>query len=383
MSVPKEECANRIALVRNKMEKSGIDGIIVTDPLNFYYFTGQKVPVWMRSRPVILVLPLESEPTVIDWSGPGMFARLYQKPYPNWVERRHIYPEIPVQHDTPVDWGVASLVQEAGLERKTIGIELGYETRLNLAIEDFELIKKQLPNVSWVDYGPVVWGCRMVKSEWEITNIRKACKIGGDAWSTILDELHTGISVLEIKKRMLGLYVELGADLDSTAQIVLGATGPNETFQKGDILYLDGGCQVNGYRMDFTRRAVFGPPTQRQLDEHNGMWEILFKLVDRMKPGVETRNIFEYSQSLLAKTEWTNYSDHPAKRIGHGIGLSSEPPYLNAFDKNVLETGMSLTPEPKIEVNEGLLNPEEHVIIGKAGAEIISTNPSWELRVVE
>jgi Xaa-Pro aminopeptidase len=128
---------------------------------------------------------------------------------------------------------------------------------------------------------------------------------------------------------------------------------------------------------------VFGKPSERQLAEHNGMWDILFKVMDRMKPGVPVSEIFAYSQSLLAKTAWRNYSDHPAKRIGHGIGLETEPPSLSASDERVLAAGMIITPEPKIETVEGLLNPEEHIVITQAGYEIFSNEPKWELNVVQ
>jgi Xaa-Pro dipeptidase len=101
-----------------------------------------------------------------------------------------------------------------------------------------------------------------------------------------------------------------------------------------------------------------------------------------MKPGTATAEIFEFSQSLLTNTPWRNYSDHPSKRIGHGIGLVQEPPYLNAFDEHVLAAGMSITPEPKIETVEGLLNAEEHVIVREGGSEIISGFPDARLHVV-
>ena len=127
------------------------------------------------------------------------------------------------------------------------------------------------------------------------------------------------------------VLLEGGADLNSEPPMVLGATGPNRTFQNGDVLYIDGGCNVSGYKMDFARRAVFGPPSARQQSEHDGMWGILHEIIERMKPGVSMRELFEYSQSRLAQhPEWRNYSDHPSKRIGHGIGLENEPPSISA-----------------------------------------------------
>jgi len=382
MSMPRQECENRIAAARKAMRQHGMDGLIVTDPTSFYYYTGQKIGKESIGRPSIFVLPLDGAPAVIDWSGPGTFSRLYGRPYPNWVEDRRIYPEYPFNFEESIDWGLQDVLRERGLHHSVLGIELGNDPRLNLGVQDFRRLVSDLPHVRWVDSAAVVWACRMIKSEWEIDKLKAACSLGANAWRRCLDALHVGISQSDIQRRIMGHYAELGADIDSAAPLVLGATGPGGTFQQGDILYLDGGCSVNGYRMDYTRRAVFGPPSDRQLSEHNGMWELLHEVMDRIRPGVASAEIFEYSQSLLARTSWTNYSDHPAKRIGHGIGLVNEPPYINAYDPYVIQEGMSLTPEPKIETVEGLLNAEEHVIVRAHGCEIISGELDWHLHVV-
>ncbi len=382
MSMPKEECLARVARARERMRRDQIDGLVVTDPTTFYYFSGQKATAGGIGRPMAFILPIEGEPAVIDWSGPGLFARLYGRPYPTWVEDRRIYPEVPFSRERRVDWGIREVLHERHLARGVIGIELGNEPRLGLAVDDFARLREEMPAVRWVDSGAVVWGCRMVKSEWEIDKLKKACDIGARAWRRIFDELRVGTTQAEIQRKAITYYLELGADLDSGPPLALGATGPGGAFRSGDILYLDGGCSVNGYKMDFTRRAVFGPPSERQRTEHDGMWEITMKLIERMTPGTATAEIFEFSQSLLAVTRWRNYSDHPSKRIGHGIGLVNEPPYLNAFDENVLAAGMSITPEPKIETAEGLLNAEEHVIVRDAGGEIISGSLDSRLYVV-
>ena len=185
--------------------------------------------------------------------------------------------------------------------------------------------------------GPVVWGCRLIKSEWEIDCMRQACEIGGDAWRRAFEDLRPGIAAATVQKNVLRYYLEGGADLTSEPPTVLGATGPDRTFQNGDVLYIDGGCNYSGYKMDYARRAVFGPPSARQQAEHDGMWGILNEIIERMKPGVSVRELFEYSQSRLAQhPEWRNYSDHPSKRIGHGIGLENEPPSISGTDDTVL-----------------------------------------------
>jgi Xaa-Pro aminopeptidase len=382
MSMPKEECLARVARARARMRRDGVDGLVVTDPVSFYYFSGQKAGAGGIGRPMAFILPLEGDPAVVDWSGPGLFARLYRKPYPTWVEDRRIYPEVPFNREPRVDWGIRDVLVERNLARGVIGIELGNEPRLGLAVDDFARLREDLPGARWVDSGPIVWSCRMIKSDWEIDKLKKACDIGGRAWERIFGELRAGITQADIQRKAITYYLELGADLDSGPPLALGATGPGGAFRQGDILYLDGGCSVNGYKMDFTRRAVFGPPSPRQQAEHDGMWDITMKVIERMKPGVATAEIFEFSQGLVSKTPWRNYSDHPSKRIGHGIGLVNEPPYLNAFDEHVLAPGMSITPEPKIETEEGLLNAEEHVILREGGCEVISQASDRRLYVV-
>lgn len=382
MSMPKEECLARVAKVRARMRQDGVDGLVVTDPVSFYYFAGQKASAGGIGRPMAFILPLEGEAAVVDWSGPGLFARLYGRAYPTWVEDRRIYPEVPFNREPRTDWGIRDVLLERGLARGVIGIELGNEPRLGLAVDDLARLREELPGARWVGSGPLVWACRMIKSDWEIEKLKKACEIGAKAWTRIFGELRAGVTQADIQRKAVTYYLELGADLDSGPPLALGATGPGGAFRKGDILYLDGGCSVNGYRMDFTRRAVFGAPSERQRAEHDGMWDITMTLIERMKPGVATAEIFEFSQSLLARTPWRNYSDHPSKRIGHGIGLVNEPPYLNAFDPHVLAAGMSITPEPKIETAEGLLNAEEHVIVREGGSEIISGLLDRRLHVV-
>jgi Xaa-Pro aminopeptidase len=381
--IPSDEYANRVKRARALMRERGMDGLIVTDTTSYSYFTGQKLASWMRSRPSIFVLPLEGEPALICWSGPDMFARLYKQPFPSWVRDRRVYPEVPFTRDPRVDWGIADVLRDRGLTSATLGIELGRETWLGIAVVDLDLLKEQLPRVRFVESGPVIWGCRLIKSEWEIDCMRQACEIGAKAWQCAFDELRPGIGAAEVQRSVLQYYWDGGADLSSEAPMVLGATGPNRTFKQGDILYIDGGCTVSGYKMDFARRAVFGAPSPRQRSEHDGMWELLHEIIDRMKPGVAVRELFEYSQSRMAQhPEWRNYSDHPSKRIGHGIGLENEPPSIAGTDDTVLEVGMALTPEPKIECVEGLLNPEEHTVIRSHRCEILSGSMTWQLHVV-
>ena len=193
---------------------------------------------------------------------------------------------------------------------------------------------------------------------------------------------HVGITSVEIQKRIVTYYMDEGADLGSGPPIALGATGPGGAFQAGDVLYLDGGCGFEGYQMDFTRRAVFGAPSDRQRREHDGMWEILSRSWIAWSPEPQWRK-----SSNTPSRCWRRPGSSTIRIIGEADRSRHRAGNRTALDQPVrpdrAANRMTLTPEPKIESPDGLVNPEEHVAIREHGCEILSTDPGWELFVVE
>jgi Xaa-Pro aminopeptidase len=384
LPMPVDEHANRVAKARSLMAKANVDALIVTDPVTYGYFTGNRVPAWMKARPSIFILPASGEPALITWSGPQMFARLYNKPFPSWVQDKVIYPDVPFTREPRTDWGIHGVLADRGLTKGRLAIEMGRNTWLGIPLNDFTLLREQAPQAEFVDSSEIVWGCRMIKSEWEVACLEHVCVIGQKAWYAVLEEVQVGMTPREVQQRILQRYLEFGADIDSGPPMAMGANGPSGTFQKGDILYLDGGPAFQGYQMDITRRAVFGTPSERQRHEHEEMWDIMFEVIDRMKPGVSMTELFEFSSKRMAQVKgWRDYADHPAKRIGHGIGLESEPPSMSAVDETLLAEGMVLTPEPKLESVDGLVNPEEQVAVTATGCRLLSDDTGGRLIVIE
>jgi len=139
-----------------------------------------------------------------------------------------------------------------------------------------------------------------------------------------------------VQKNVLRYYIEGGADLNSEPPMVLGATGPNRTFRRATCSISTAAATAPATRwtspaVPFSGGGGGSPFGTSAIRAPMGMWGILNEIIERMKPGVSMRELFEYSQSRLAQhPEWRNYSDHPSKRIGHGIGLENEPPSISA-----------------------------------------------------
>lgn len=379
--VPPEEYARRISRARELMDDHGIDALIVTDSINYQYFTGHRAP-GHAGRPSTFVLPREGEPALISLWVQQMFHELDGLPFPSWVEDRRFYTEFPFDNERPTDWGIADVLRERGVAEGTLAIELGEWTKLGLPVADYERLKSDVHDATFVDGGVVSWGCRTIKSPWELDQIRRACHTSGEAWANVLPELRVGDTANDISKRIALAYDEAGGPM-MFAGFARGATGEAGAFQKGDILYLDGGGTFGGYPTDFTRRAVFGGPTRRQLEEHRVALEIQQAMLDAIRPGVPVAELFRIAVEAIEQAGLRNYSDNPAKRVGHGIGLEQgEPPSISGADETVLAAGMTLTVEPKFYSDDGLVNPDEMVLVTNDGHEILSTIPSRELHVV-
>ena len=379
--VPDEEYADRVSRARSLMSERGIDALIVTDSTTYQYFTGHRAP-GHAGRPSAFVLPRDGDPALISLWVQQMFHELDGLPFPSWVEDRRFYTEFPFDSARPTDWGIADVLRERGVAEGTLAIELGEWTKLGLPVADYERLKSDLPGAEFVDGGVVSWGCRMRKSDWEIGQMRRACETSGNAWAQVLPELRVGDTAKDISKKIALAYDEAGGPM-MFAGFARGATGEGEAFQQGDVLYLDGGGTFGGYPTDFTRRAVFGEPSPRQLEEHRVALEIQQAMLDAMRPGVPVAKLFEVAVAGIEAAGLRNYSDHPAKRVGHGIGLEQgEPPSISASDETVLEARMTLTVEPKFYSEDGLVNPDEMVLVTEEGHEILSTVPSRELHVV-
>ena len=106
----------------------------------------------------------------------------------------------------------------------------------------------------------------MVKNEWELDNIAKACEIAEDALNLLLPEIKEGMTETEVAALLEYNMRKLGAEGLSFPTIVAfgahAAVPHHETgltkLKFGDEILIDFGCKVNGYCSDITRTFLFG-----------------------------------------------------------------------------------------------------------------------------
>lgn len=346
---------------RRMMDAQGIDVLFVTEKYNYWILTGHRSRQFDgKQRPMLLLLPLKGEPVMIVY---GRDERQVRATTP--VSHVKTYVDVPF----PLEF-VPETLRELGLDRSRIGCEIGEFQRLGISYMDFEKIRRDLPAATIVDASAIYNHLRMVKAPWEVDRIRKACGMATQAWTTMLGHLRPGMDVGQVRIAFSRAMLDVGGE---GGHIDLGLEGHGfvHTYRRGDWLWSDFGTEYEGYRSDLARMAVFGPPSDEQKREFDRIWDLTNRLIQRIGPGVKCSDLARQHSEDMVRMGLPPLEG--SKRVGHGFGVTSDPPSIGLADDTVLEPGMVLTPEPRYFIPSGQrMHLEEDVVVTATGCDLLS-----------
>jgi Xaa-Pro aminopeptidase len=343
------------------MDVRGIDALFVTEKYNYWLLTGHRTYQFDgRQRPMIMILPVRSEPTMIIYGRDEPALRAAAP-----VTAVKTYVDVPFPLEV-----VPATLKEMGLAQAKLGCEIGEFQRLGISYLDFLAIQHALPKVTIVDASDIFNHLRMVKAPWEVERIRKACAMSQVAWTNMLRHLEPGMNVPQVKRVFELAILDVGGEI---AHIELGLEGHAfvHTYQWGDWIWSDFGVRYNGYSSDLARMAIFGPPSDQQKQEFDLIWKLTRNLITRIGPGVRCSELARQTNEDMVQAGLPPLEAN--KRVGHGYGIASDPPSISLVDDTVLEPGMVLTPEPRFFSSSGQrIHVEEDVIVTSSGHELLS-----------
>ena len=207
------------------------------------------------------------------------------------------------------------------------------------------------------DYSRAITLMRSIKSQAELSSIKKACEIAQKAYHQVIKTLKVGDTEREVKKRLEESMLKLGADGIAFNTIV--AFGENsaiphhvtgdDKLKDGDVVLVDMGCTCNGYCSDITRTAFFGKPSQKFVDDYNLVLKANIYAEENIVDGIDGVVADGYARNLLKEYNLDQYFTHS---LGHGIGLEvHEFPALSKKSKDKLVNGMVFSVEPGVYFN--------------------------------
>jgi len=359
-----EERLARIEKARRLMVENGIGGMFMEGGSGLFYFTGVR---WgLSERTFGAVIPARGE---IAWVCPKFEedrAReliRFGDDVRTWEED-----ESPYQR-------VAQILRDRGVRTGKVAME----ERVRFFVSDG--IGKEAPGVELVSGDPVTIGCRVIKSDAEIALMQKAADITIEAYKAVIPLLHEGMTKGEFSTlataahQALGAEGHIGANFGESSALPHGSIIPRD-LREGDVVLMDGGCSIDGYRSDISRTVVLGEPTQKQRDVWNHMKEAQTAAFEAAKVGVPCEDVDAAARRSLVSNGYGPDYKVPGcpHRTGHGIGLDGHE-WINLVrgNKTPLAPGMCFSNEPMIVIpGEFGIRIEDCMYITDQGAKFFS-----------
>jgi Xaa-Pro aminopeptidase len=158
-------------------------------------------------------------------------------------------------------------------------------------------------------------------------------------------------------------------------------------LRKGDLVFVDVGCAMDGYHTDKTMVYVFGGALPGEaVAAHQRCVEIEQRLAAQLKPGAIPSQIYTTTLNELDSEFLDNFMGFGNRRanfLGHGVGLQiDEPPVIAEGCDEPLVEGMTLAIEPKKGVaSVGMVGTENTFAITSSGGRSLTGSHAGLLRV--
>ncbi len=237
-------------------------------------------------------------------------------------------------------------------------------------------------NVSVEPTSAVVESLREHKDDEETAAIRDAAQVADQAFATMLEHLRPGQRERDIAWVFAGAVRDAGGE--GIAYDTIVASGPNASrphhatgdrlLERGDLVIIDAGAMVAGYRSDMTRSFVLGSPTARQQELLDAVLDAQAAGVDAVAPGVGASDIDAACRGSLSGAGLDKWFTHGT---GHGVGLDiHEAPSVSAAATATLAPGHVITVEPGVYLpGEGGVRWEDTVLVTGTGSETLTRTP--------
>jgi Xaa-Pro dipeptidase len=187
---------------------------------------------------------------------------------------------------------------------------------------------------------------RLVKSDWEIAQIRRCAEVCDAGWITFLETLRPGIAEYEIVAEVEASLKAQGAEdnfmiIASGGAEVRGMTPPSDRrLHAGDMVRTELTPQCNGYWAQICRSAVVGKASAEQRDSFALFEEAVAAGLDAVRPGATAHDVAKAENDVFRQHGLGEYCTSEYTRVrGHGHGLHIDEFPIVEGAETVLEPG--------------------------------------------
>jgi Xaa-Pro aminopeptidase len=352
----------RIGLLRRRLTKAGLHGLLVTHLPDLRYlsgFTGSSAALAVTRRS----------------------ARLFTDGrYKTQAAAEVTVAQVEIVASSPSVAAVQWLAAQSGVE--FAGFDPAQTSVANLARYRAALPARLRRNFLSALAAPMVMPLRQIKDEDELALMIEAALTGCKLFEHILGFIRPGLAEFEVAAELEHQARLLGAEGMSFDTIV--ASGLRSALPHGrataaklprrGFVTLDFGVILNGYCSDMTRTVYLGKPRADERAAYEAVLEAQEAGVAAVASGVSCAEVDEAARSVLRKAGLAEAFSHST---GHGLGLEiHEPPRIGAQETARLLPGMIITIEPGIYLVEHFgIRIEDMVAVTSNGGQVLTPAP--------
>jgi len=379
---PESELSNRIAKFQNKLSNRDIDGALIVQKADLYYFSG-------TAQNAHLYIPAQGEPLL-----------MVKKSLRRAVEESALKNIIGLNSLKELKEHIVSANNP-----EKIGLEMDV-----LPAKMFLLYQKLLTPSEIVDISETVRQVRMIKSEHEINLIKKSADLNFTMFSQVSNFIKEGMPEVELAGMLEAVYRRNGhqgavrvrgfnselyyghcmsgwnLSYPSFFDGPVGGTGTNPSYPQGaglkkigknEPIMVDYAGILNGYIVDQARMFSIGALPDKFIDAYEVALKIKAKIVTQAVPGTSGQDLYETAYNMASEAGLEDYLmgyEDGVSFIGHGVGIELDelPVIARNFDMS-LEAGMVFALEPKfIFPDTGAIGIEDTFVVTENGLEQIT-----------
>lgn len=379
----REEIDIRLNKLRRIMESSGVDALLVAFNCNIYYTTGR----FFRG---FCYIPL-NQAAIWFVIKPSFYKETSEIEYIRKPEQ------------------IAEILQKRGISLpQTLGLE--YD---DLTFSEIIRFKNIFPGSEFANGSIILKRSRMVKTDWEISQMREDGIHQSNVYSKLSHCYKPGMTDLQLQielerelrlegalgvSRVSGNLMEINmgsvisgdnADNPGPYDFTMGGSGmdpslpvgaDNHKIIEGQTVMIDMNGAFNGYQTDMTRVWALGEISDLARKAHECSVRILHTLEKYSVPGISVASVYEKAMEIVREEKLEDYfMGHSSKVnfIGHGVGIQlNELPVVTPRSKDILEENMTIALEPKFVIpHVGAVGIENTYRVTETGLENLTIFP--------
>lgn len=354
----------RVDLIAQKLRQENIDAVLLGPTTDLEYVSGLKQAACERFKGLFILADGRS-----FCLSPHIYLVEFQKGLPEstpiyvWEDQNWFFSEL------------AKAFSDHDLNGKRLAVNDGIR-----AVDAVEIMERH--GVTLINGWHLLDDMRIIKNPEEIAKLKEAGRITDATLEDLTRFIRPGMKEKDVKKRLLELFDEHGAQGLSFDPIVArGENGamPHYNREDGvigehDTVLIDFGCRFESYCSDMTRTLFVGNPTE----EEQKLYDLVLRAQKAgeamVKPGVSAEEVDRAARKVI---EDAGYGQWFNNRLGHGIGIAvHEAPFIMEGNTQPLEPGMVFSVEPGIYIPGKIgIRIENCVLVTEEGCESMTHFP--------